>query len=99
MAKPMSRGGNAKAELWELAYQILEFKFHVVTEAVQRRPNERIPIIPQIRCGSLLEQEHSGRPKPLTPPVIARPRVVLERAADESSEDRKAASGSVTMPP
>ena len=52
----MSRGGNAKAELRKLAYQILEFKFHVVTEAAQRRPNERIPILPRTRCGSLLEQ-------------------------------------------
>ena len=74
----MSRNGNAKAELWELAYQILEFKFHVVTEAVQRRPNERIPIVPLTLCGSLLEQEHSGRPKPLATAVIARFRIALE---------------------
>ena len=74
----MSRGRNAKAKLWELAYQILEFKFHIVTEAIQGWPNERITIVPQSRYGSLLKQEHSGRQKPLTPPIIACCRIVLK---------------------
>jgi hypothetical protein len=74
----MSRGGYAKAKLRVLANQVLEFKFHVVTEAIQSRPNERITIVPYTRRGSLLKEEHSGRPEPLTPPVIARTRVALE---------------------
>jgi hypothetical protein len=74
----MSCGRSAEAEFWKTSYKVLEFKFHVVTEAIQGWPYERVAIVPQRCFGSFLKQEHCSRLKPLAPPIIPRRRVTLK---------------------
>jgi hypothetical protein len=50
----MSRGGTAETEFWKTPYKVLEFKFHIVTEAIQCWPHERVAIVPQWCLGSFL---------------------------------------------
>jgi hypothetical protein len=74
----MSRRGNAETEFRKTPYEVLKFKFHVVTEAIQGWPHERIAIVPQGCLSSFLKQEYGCGLKPLTPPIIARCRITLK---------------------
>jgi hypothetical protein len=77
-SESMSRGRSSKTEFRETSYKVLEFKFHVVAEAIQGWPYERVAIVPQRCFGSFLKQEHGSRLKPVAPTIIPRCRVTFK---------------------
>jgi hypothetical protein len=74
----MSRGRSAETEFWKTAYQVLEFKFQVVAEAIQGWPYEWVAIVPQSCFGSFLKKEHGCRLKPVAPPIIPGCRITFK---------------------
>jgi hypothetical protein len=65
LSEPVSRGGSAETEFWKTPYKVLEFKFHIVAEAIQGWPHERVAIVPPSCSGSFLKKSTAADRNPL----------------------------------